>query len=110
MKLIFSYLYRDAGNFKNFASVVLSNTQQRPLAELEQALRSKLIDGLYFNAAQVNLPSVFFDDYDDELDHDWHEFESLELADVTVIEVPERDISSLIQDLAKVPEGANSWF
>lgn len=93
----FSYLYRDASNYKNHGDVVFSG-EFTP--ELEEKLTSVLNDGEYFIAHQVGIPEVFlwdkdleYDEYpvelvgtarykiDEEDDHVWHEFDGLSLTD-----------------------------
>jgi hypothetical protein len=78
MNIRFNYLYRDAGNYKQHGSVVFSNAHHRALREVEQSIRSALIDGEFFNASRWQLPDLSEQEWDDELDHDWHEFESVE--------------------------------
>lgn len=73
----FSYLYRDAGNYKNYGEVVLANPDDLSLGEIETLIRSKLIDGLWFCADQFGLPDLHFGDWDNGLDHAWHEFEAV---------------------------------
>ena len=77
MNIQFSYLYRDAGNFKRFGSVTLANPEGLAPSILEKKIREVLIDGLYFVAEGVFLPSLRFPDYLPELDHNWHEFECI---------------------------------
>ena len=44
------------------------------------AIRKKLIDGQWFYCRDWNLPDMHFNEfaYNSEIDHDWHEFESIE--------------------------------
>jgi hypothetical protein len=78
MNIRFNYLYRDGGNYKQYGSVVFSNPHHRALREVEQSIRSALIDGEFFNASRWQLPDLREQEWDDEMDHDWHEFESVE--------------------------------
>ena len=78
MYIRFNYLYRDAGNYKQYGSVVFSNPHHRALRAIEHSIRSSLIDGEFFNVKQWQLPDLREQEWDDELDHDWHEFESVE--------------------------------
>lgn len=41
----FSYLYRDYGNYKLFGETVFSNPEKLSLTEIEDQIKSKLIDG-----------------------------------------------------------------
>lgn len=78
MKVRFLYMYRDAGNFKNFGEAYFENPHGFSLENLTEKIKSNLLDDLFFDAFAVGLPELFFEDYDDELDHDWHEFDRLE--------------------------------
>src|SRR5690606_5386634 len=77
MNIRFNYLYRDAGNYKQYGLVVFSNPHNLPLREVEQSIRSALIDGELFNDSRWQLPDLREQEWDDEMDHDWHEFESV---------------------------------
>jgi hypothetical protein len=72
----FSYLYRDAGNYKNFNSIVFANINNVNIDSLEQLIRSKLIEGNWFYADQWLMPDLHFHTWNN-FDHDWHEFESV---------------------------------
>jgi len=78
MNIRFNYLYRDAGNYKQYSWVVFSNPHNRALLEVEQTIRSALIDREFFNVTQWQLADLREQELDEELDHDWHEFESVE--------------------------------
>lgn len=49
LKIKFSYLYRDAGNYKQYGSVVLDNPDNLSLEEIEKQIRANLIDGGVLN-------------------------------------------------------------
>lgn len=73
----FSYLYRDAGNYKKFNAVIFSNPKNVELKEIETFIRQKLIDNLWFYADQWHLPDLHFGNWDNQADHTFHEFEEL---------------------------------
>jgi hypothetical protein len=77
----FNYLYRCSGNYKKFISVVFANPDNINLTDLENLIKSKLIFGEYFYAAQWHLPEVFTDIIDFRIDPTWHEFESVVYTD-----------------------------
>ena len=87
----FSYLYRDAGNYKNFGCIVFSNPANLPLATVEANIKRHLIDGCWFYAEEWQLPDLRFADtsYNDPT---WHEFEGVEYTN----EVPTLELSSLL--------------
>lgn len=77
MNIKFSYLYRDSGNYKRFGDVIFSNPNNLPILDMEHLIRSKLIDGEWFYAKDWGLPNLHFEPWDEDLDHGFHEFESL---------------------------------
>jgi len=77
----FNYLYRDAGNYKEFSDVVFANKDLKSLQEIELAIRKNLIEGEFFIPEKWNIPRLSFENYSPELDHDYHEFESAEVTD-----------------------------
>lgn len=73
----FSYLYRDSGNYKNYSHVVFDNPYNIDLKCLELLIKSRLIDGSWFYAERWQLPDLHFNDWNNTLDHTFHEFESI---------------------------------
>jgi hypothetical protein len=79
----FSYLYRDSANFKQFGSIIFSNFNSLELCDIEDAIKTKLIDGEYFYTQQWNIPSLIeYNPYSDVLD--WHEFECIGMTNEDV--------------------------
>lgn len=72
------YLYRDHANYKQHSSVVFSNPNNLPLAQIESTLRSHMLDETWFLHYQWNLPDLHFEKTDWENDHPYHEISSLE--------------------------------
>ncbi len=54
-----SYLFRDAGNYKMFGYVVLSNPTDKSAEEIDDDLRRRLIDAAYFYPELVQLPVLY---------------------------------------------------
>ena len=100
MNIRFEYLYRDAGNFKNWGEVVFSNKENKDAEILEARARQKLIDGEYFVVAIANVPSLNFKEYVESLDHGWHEFGSFKNCSEKPSDLVSRDIDEFIQSLA----------
>lgn len=92
-------MYRDAGNFKNWGEIVFSNPRDVPLNILSTNTKQALLDELYFDASTVGVPDLFFNDFDEDLDHEWHEFESLDLVDSTPTDLQERSIEIFLSKL-----------
>ena len=103
MNIEFFYLYRDAGNFKQFSSVVFTNDKHLSIETITQVLKNSLIDELFFDPMAANVPPLFFDDYDEELDHDWHEFEVVKEVELPANDFLYRDIASFISQLGSLP-------
>lgn len=80
MNIKFSYLYRDASNYKKYSDVIFSNPNKISLQEIEVRVKRNLIEGCWFVAKKWNLPDLHLKEFiwDAEIDHDWHEFESVE--------------------------------
>jgi hypothetical protein len=73
-------MYRDYANYKNHGEVIFSNAENLSLDEVEKQLRSMLKDDTWFYVSKWGLKDLHFEKYDDEIDHAFHEFESLELT------------------------------
>lgn len=101
----FSYLYRDAGNYKLFGKVVFRNPENRSLEEIRGRIRAQLIDGEFFDAAKWGLPLLQFQDYSPEVDHSWYEFEGVES---TFLENSDnRTIAEFISEIEDTIENAH---
>ena len=73
-----NYRYRDAGNYKQFGSVVFSNPNRLSIEKATKLIQEKLISEEFFSPQDWNLPSLHFHHFDPELDHEYHEFERWE--------------------------------
>ncbi|WP_228236016.1 hypothetical protein [Allomuricauda sp. M10] len=82
--LKFEYLYRDAGNYKQFGELVFSNPNNLSAEEADLKLRAKLIDKEYFYPSQVGVPK--FDQSDFEFDSEWYEFSRFSLTNQNLTE------------------------
>jgi len=74
----FNYLYRDVGNYKAFSSEVFSNPSKLNIKEIEERIRIALIDEQFFDPLAWGITRLEIAEWDDELDHEWHEFLSVE--------------------------------
>jgi hypothetical protein len=79
--LKFEYLYRDAGNYKQFGYVVFENPTQIDPDIATKQIKPHLIDGEFFYPAKVKVPCLEKYEFDPEMDHDWYEFEKFSLTD-----------------------------
>ena len=77
----FNYLYRDAGNYKSFGSVVFSNKNCLTTEEINSKITSCLISGEFFIPSKWKIPLVYIFPYDSDLDHEWFEYYSCEYSE-----------------------------
>ena len=104
MNIKLTYLYRDAANYKQYNEVVFANPNELPIQKIKSAITKNLIEESWFIAKDWNLPGIHFKecDWDDETDHDWHEFSGIEetndipTAEQSIEEFMER-ISYIVQ-------------
>ena len=97
MNILVEYLYRDSGNNKLWGGVVFSNKMDIDVCDLELCIRKSLIDGEFFVAKSVEVPSLRFDVYDEELDHGWHEYFGIRKTDVNPNDSLGRDICEFVE-------------
>lgn len=92
-----NYLYRDAGNHKVYGSEIFSNPENLEIAKIEEEIRMKLIDGEFFDPTKWQLRPLSFEIWDDDMDHQWNEFESIQYTS----EVPSqnRTVSKFLVDI-----------
>jgi hypothetical protein len=77
----FDYLYRDAGNYKIFNSLIFPNQHCLSVLQLEQLMKIAFIDELYFEPIAWGIPTLSFPDFDEDLDHEWHEVEKISVTE-----------------------------
>ena len=103
MNVKFEYIYRDAGNFKNWGEVVFANPNGIAVDDVVSLTEKALIDKtffsdiLFFNASKAGVPDLRFDKHIPDLDHDWHTVSALLPTD----ELPSdpRNIEEFIESL-----------
>lgn len=99
MNVCLNYLYRDAGNYKNWGEVIFTNKTDMDLNLLELKIRNVLIESEFFIAEMVNLKILKFPIHSKELDHDWHEFYSVEHTEEAINDKKKRDVIDFIEHL-----------
>lgn len=109
MAVVFSYLYRDGGNYKRYGEVVFAGALE---SGLEARLRAALDEGDYFVPAQVDVPSVYL--WDDgsgyavsEDDHCWHEVEGVSEREEGVTDRRERTFAQFVAEVEAA--AASGW-
>ena len=98
MNVILEYLYRDAGNNKIWGEVLFSNKSNLSRHDLLKMIREKLIDSEFFIAEKAGLTPLYFEKYDAELDHGWHELFDIKPSDGKFRSC-EKDIMQFIENL-----------
>lgn len=99
MNILFEYLYRDAGNNKVWGEVVFTNKFNIDVTAIDESLKSGLIEGEFFVAKDIGIPSLQFGDHDEDLDHGWHEYFSVMKTADAANDYLDRDISVFIKIL-----------
>ncbi len=97
--VMFSYLYRDAGNYRNYGEIIFSNNQNLQIDFIDSKIKEKLIDGECFVHLDFGVPNLFFEDCLTEDDHDWHTYKSVSFTDKPSNN--ERDIADFIAKMKK---------
>lgn len=99
MNVRFEYLYRDAGNYKNWGEIIFSNPRNINVDLITAMAEKNLIDRLYFIAPAVDVPDLHFVEHHAELDHDWHEVHAFQATDDAPNDPQGRDIEEFIASL-----------
>lgn len=99
MNILFSYLYRDAANYKQHGDETFSNSNNLSLPEIRERIKIQLVEGEYFFAIKWGLPDLHFEDWDQELDLPFHEFVSVEL---TIEPATQYDIADFLKKIEKI--------
>ena len=96
-----NYLYRDAGNYKKWSSVVFSNPDGLPLESATKALRRAFSQECLFIASQVRIPECFLfaEGRVNSDDHCFHEFDGIEASFEPPDDSYSRSISEFIAEV-----------
>lgn len=101
MNIKFSYLYRDASNYKQFKEIIFANPNKIALEEIRTKIQSKLMEGSWFIARDWNVPDLHFKEYpwDSKIDHEWHEFDCVE--ETTEVKTVSISVEEFIEQINK---------
>jgi hypothetical protein len=101
MSIKFNYLYRDASNFKKWASVVFANPEGLSVDDIGDSLRNNFLSDQLFIAHQIRIPQAFlFAQYPLTVDdHCFHEFYSVEPASDAANDTFDRSILGFIVEV-----------
>lgn len=100
------YMYRDAGNNKVYGDVVLHGTFTESQVEWINSLLARFPENSFL-PVKIGLPElreqfVSGASYDPDLDHDWHEWEEVEVTDAEPsINLSARELVQMFSDVQK---------
>ena len=105
---VFSYLYRDASNYKAYGQLLLKGTAS--VADVE-SLRQGFESGEFFIAEQLGIPALYaelwaFSSGPISDDHVWHTFEELRAATASDLTLPTFDT---VKSLTKKIKSVAAW-
>jgi hypothetical protein len=105
----FSYLYRDAGNYKKWADVVFSNPEGSTPETVAKALKDAFLQDGLFIAHQIRIPQAFLFDRGDATsdDHCFHELASVEASLDAPNDTYSRSITQFITEVKR--ETKRGW-
>jgi hypothetical protein len=97
MNVRFEYLYRDAGNYKNWGELVFSNPHKIDIDVMTLLIENALIEKSYFVASKAGIPDLHFEKYNEQLDHGWHEFHAFVATEDAANDLLGRNIEEFIE-------------
>lgn len=101
MNIAFEYLYRDAGNYKKWGRVVFANPAKLPIADILKEARCSLIDQSFFDARSIDVPDLHFEHWNPELDHNWHEMDSIIQTSDEATDVRQRSVQAFLFEISE---------
>jgi hypothetical protein len=109
MQVKVAYLYRDAGNYKNWGDLVFSNPEMLNVEEIESRIRRSLFDGFLFIARQIDVPDLFLYTRGQPTtdDHCFHEIDTISETEEMANDCQNRTIFTFIQQIERI--GRNGW-
>ncbi|MBN8474641.1 hypothetical protein [Sulfuritalea sp.] len=99
MNIVFEYLYRDAGNYKNWESVVFSNPRAHDIDTVRASVRQAMSNAEFFDAPAARLPDLHFPVFCAELDVPLHEFFDVSDTDQAPDDLFGRSIDQLLVEI-----------
>ena len=105
---VFSYLYRDASNYKAYGQLLLKGAASTADIEI---LRQRFDSGEFFIAEQLGIPALYaalwaFSSGPTADDHVWQTFEELRAATASDLTLP---IFDTVKGLTKKIKGVVVW-
>lgn len=101
MNIVFEYLYRDAGNYKNWERIVFSNPKSHGVEAVRTSIREAMSNTEYFDAPAARLPDLHFPKFSVALDLPLHEFFNVSVTDQNPDDQHGRTIDELLDEIAR---------
>jgi len=95
MNIKFSYLYRDAANYKNYGEVIFSNPENISTQEATNTIENYRDMFIFFSTSDLEIPDLHFESHNDD-DVEFHEFESFEATNDAPTDKLDRSISKFL--------------
>jgi hypothetical protein len=110
LNIKFSYLYRDAGNYKKWAEIIFRNPEGLLLELITKTLRDAFLQDGLFVAHQIRVPDAFLYSQENATsdDHCFHEFDAVELTAESPDDIYSRSISQFIDEANK--QAKRGWI
>ncbi len=101
---VFEYLYRDAGNYKFWNSIIFANPSAMSLEKAEERIRCSFDSHDLFIAHQIRIPEVFLflNGEPTEDDHCFHEFASIKPTTDTPNDMYSRSAAEFVKEIENV--------
>ena len=96
---VYGTILPQSGRKFTYAVVLKSGATSLSLEEIDAQIRECLIDGMYFTAEKVGLPTLYFDERNDQLDHEWHEYDRVREESENTTEAASVDIVEFLRKL-----------
>ncbi|MEK6788000.1 MAG: hypothetical protein AABY68_03515 [Pseudomonadota bacterium] len=103
MNIKLTYMYRDAGNYKQFGEVIFGNSNSLSINTIKAASKAAAFDELWFNPKKINIQPLHAYVYDSELDHDLHEILDFEETTLSINDRMHRSVSQFLSDMKMTP-------
>jgi hypothetical protein len=100
--ICFNYLYRDAGNYKQWGAIIFSNPEEYTLQKTLTLLTSAFLPDGIFSARQVRIPELFMYSRGNATsdDHCFHEFYSIEFTTKPASDIHSRSIAEFLVEVS----------
>ena len=110
MNICFEYLYRDAGNNKLHGVMILKGNDTNRLDEIDEEIKRNLMDQSFFVPKDVGIEPLRFDQFDIDLDHDWHEYCGVDWTEEPITQSAISDIGVFLGLLKKSKKALDQIF